>query len=133
MRVAAFRDQLVYNAVVSDVVEPPDALLPAEIADRLVHLRDLRRRRGDPVIQRDDDLLRVPDLHRADLVERKQGQREHLVHVQQVDVPVDDLSGAHGLGVARAREDLLRHRLARHRDRWMHRCGGTYKHGHGRP
>src|SRR2546421_341440 len=106
MRVAAFSDQLVDDAVVSHVVEPPDALLPAEIADRLVHLRDLRRRRGDPVIQRDHDLLRVPDLHRADFVEWKQGQCEHLVHVQQVDVPVDDLAGVHGLGVARAREDL---------------------------
>src|SRR5439155_26992494 len=46
MRVAAFRDQLVDDTLVSDVMEPSDTLLPAEIADRLVHLGDPRRWRG---------------------------------------------------------------------------------------
>src|SRR6058998_1956233 len=41
-----------------------------EIADRLVHLRDLRGRRRDPVVQGDDDLVRIPHRGGPDLVER---------------------------------------------------------------
>src|SRR5204863_4260584 len=40
--------------------------------------------------------------------------REHLVHVEQVDLSVDDLTGADHLCVARSREDFLRNRESGH-------------------
>ena len=114
VRVPPFRDELVDDPVVPDVMEPLDPLLLAELADRLVHLRDLRRWGRDPVVQGDDNLVRVPDLHRADVIERHQGHREHLVHVEEVDGPVDDVPWRNVLLAARARKDLLGDREARH-------------------
>src|SRR5436190_789280 len=95
------------------------SLAPAEVPDRLMHLRDLRRRRRDPMVQRDHDLRRVPDLRGPDLAEGDQRHREHLVHVQQVDGPIDDLARSNGFVSARLRKDLLRHRERRHRPMYL--------------
>src|SRR3972149_1871875 len=53
MRVPPLRDELMDNAMVSDVMKVLDSLLLAELSDRLVHLRDFRRRRRNPVVEGD--------------------------------------------------------------------------------
>src|SRR3972149_5214001 len=73
------------------------------------------QRRRNPVVEGDDNLRRVPHLLDANLIQRKDGHREHLVHVQKVHVRLDDVAGGYALPPARFLEDLLRNRLAAHR------------------
>jgi len=113
---------------------PPDALLRQKSRIVWCILRDLRRRRRGPQWSSVTTIFSGSQTFiRADLVERQQGQGQHLVMYSRSTSPSMIWPGRYGLGVARAREDLPDIVWPRHRNR---RCRGAARpinNGHGAP
>ncbi len=109
---AVLGQDLVADPVLPDVVEVRQVRLLGELAqDPVQDCRPLGRRRH-PVVDSDDDPVRIPHPLGPHLVERADRLRPLLVHHREVDRPLDDLARDHGTAAGRAGEDLLREGLA---------------------